>query len=112
MRWQGRRESDNVEDRRGQSSGLGGGGGFRPPIGGKGGIVLVVVVLVAGYYGIDLSPLLSGGDVTGQSQQQSAKSVRRTMSWPSLLRWCWRQPKITGKKCSSAWAKPINRPSW
>ncbi|WP_176462155.1 neutral zinc metallopeptidase, partial [Serratia marcescens] len=27
MRWQGRRESDNVEDRRGQSSGLGGGGG-------------------------------------------------------------------------------------
>lgn len=33
MRWQGRRESDNVEDRRGNSSG--GGGGFRPPIGGK-----------------------------------------------------------------------------
>ncbi|MFI8416523.1 KPN_02809 family neutral zinc metallopeptidase [Serratia sp. NPDC078593] len=69
MRWQGRRESDNVEDRRGQSSG--GGGGFRPPIRGKGGIVLIVVVLVAGYYGIDLSPLLSGGDVS-TSQQQSA----------------------------------------
>ena len=30
MRWQGRRESDNVEDRRGQSgSPFGGGGGFR-----------------------------------------------------------------------------------
>ncbi|WP_204277402.1 neutral zinc metallopeptidase, partial [Escherichia coli] len=37
MRWQGRRESDNVEDRRGQSSGLGGGGGgFRAPVRGKG----------------------------------------------------------------------------
>lgn len=71
MRWQGRRESDNVEDRRGQSSGQGG-GGFRPPIRGKGGIVLLVVVLVAGYYGIDLSPLLTGGDVTPQTQQQSA----------------------------------------
>lgn len=30
MRWQGRRESDNVEDRRGDSSG--GGGGFRPGV--------------------------------------------------------------------------------
>ncbi|MDT8183380.1 neutral zinc metallopeptidase [Klebsiella pneumoniae] len=39
MRWQGRRESDNVEDRRGQSGspfGGGGGGGFRLPSG-KGG---------------------------------------------------------------------------
>jgi uncharacterized protein len=72
MRWQGRRESDNVEDRRGQSSGLGGGGGgFRVPRG-KGGIAILVVVLVAGYYGIDLSPLLNGGDVSPQTQQQSA----------------------------------------
>ncbi|PYB33126.1 neutral zinc metallopeptidase, partial [Serratia marcescens] len=73
MRWQGRRESDNVEDRRGQSSGLGGGGGgFRVPVRGKGGIVILVVVLVAGYYGIDLSPLLNGGNVAPQGQQQSA----------------------------------------
>lgn len=73
MRWQGRRESDNVEDRRGQSSGLGcGGGGFRVPVRGKGGIVILVVVLVAGYYGIDLSPLLNGGSVAPQGQQQSA----------------------------------------
>ena len=32
MRWQGRRESDNVEDRRSQSgSPMGGGGGFVSP---------------------------------------------------------------------------------
>ncbi|MCV5978689.1 neutral zinc metallopeptidase, partial [Escherichia coli] len=46
MRWQGRRESDNVEDRRGQSGspfGGGGGGGFRLPRG-KGGIVLLIIV--------------------------------------------------------------------
>lgn len=48
MRWQGRRESDNVEDRRGQSSDLGAGGGFRVPVGGKGGIAILAVVLVAG----------------------------------------------------------------
>lgn len=53
MRWQDRRESNNVEDRRQQ----GGGGGL--PIGGKGRLILLVVVMVAGYYGVDLSPLLN-----------------------------------------------------
>ncbi len=73
MRWQGRRESDNVEDRRNNSSGpsFGGGGGFRLP-GGKGGIVLLIVVVVAGYYGVDLTGLISGGQpVTQQSSQRS-----------------------------------------
>ncbi|WP_324043651.1 KPN_02809 family neutral zinc metallopeptidase [Aeromonas dhakensis] len=53
MRWQDRRESNNVEDRRQQ----GDGGGI--PIGGKGRLILLVVVMVAGYYGVDLSPLLN-----------------------------------------------------
>ncbi|MGK3143285.1 KPN_02809 family neutral zinc metallopeptidase [Pantoea sp. C2G6] len=71
MRWQGRRESDNVEDRRDQSSGFGGGGRqIRLPRG-KGGIVLLIVVAVAGYYGYDLTGLLTGGDVAPTSQQQS-----------------------------------------
>ncbi|MFE0585271.1 KPN_02809 family neutral zinc metallopeptidase [Pantoea vagans] len=70
MRWQGRRESDNVEDRRDQSSGLGGGGRqIRLPRG-KGGIVLLIVVAVAGYYGYNLTGLLTGGDVAPTSQQQ------------------------------------------
>ncbi|MDH2066639.1 neutral zinc metallopeptidase [Pantoea sp. GD03673] len=70
MRWQGRRESDNVEDRRDQSSGFGGGGRqIRLPRG-KGGIVLLIVVAVAGYYGYDLTGLLTGGEVAPTSQQQ------------------------------------------
>ena len=73
MRWQGRRESDNVEDRR-NSSGGGpsmGGPGFRLPSG-KGGIILLIVVLVAGYYGVDLTGLMTGQPV---SQQQSSRSI-------------------------------------
>ena len=73
MRWQGRRESDNVEDRRGDSTGSSGGlggGGFRVPRG-KGGLILLVVVLVAGYYGVDLTPLLNGEAPVGQTQTQS-----------------------------------------
>ncbi len=69
MRWQGRRESDNVEDRRGQSGspfGGGGGGGFRLPSG-KGGIVLLIIVLVAGYYGVDLT-----GDVGKRTDAAAA----------------------------------------
>jgi predicted metalloprotease len=72
MRWQGRRESDNVEDRR-NSSGGGPlwGPGFRLPSG-KGGIILLIVVLVAGYYGVDLTGLMTGQPV---SQQQSSRSI-------------------------------------
>ncbi|MBK5145005.1 neutral zinc metallopeptidase [Budviciaceae bacterium BWR-B9] len=73
MRWQGRRESDNVEDRRSESGGFSrgmGGGGMRVPRG-KGGLVLLVVVLVAGYYGVDLTPLLNGGDVQPTQQSQA-----------------------------------------
>ncbi|WP_275555107.1 neutral zinc metallopeptidase [Mixta sp. Marseille-Q2659] len=69
MRWQGRRESDNVEDRRNQSPTVGG-GRMRIPRG-KGGIILLVVVMIAGYYGYDLTPLLTGGEpVTQQSRSQ------------------------------------------
>ena len=61
MRWQQRNGSDNVEDRRGQGGGFGGFGGFGGgfPIRGKGGILIIIVVMVAGYYGIDLTTLLS-----------------------------------------------------
>ncbi|MEQ6437586.1 neutral zinc metallopeptidase [Comamonas sp. w2-DMI] len=72
MRWEGNRESDNVEDRRGE----GGGGGF--PIGGRGiGIGTVVLALIGwGVFGIN--PLttigvLSGG---GAPQVQQAPAHR------------------------------------
>ncbi|CNF62125.1 ypfj protein%2C zinc metalloprotease superfamily [Yersinia enterocolitica] len=36
----------------------------------KGGGVILIVVLVAGYYGVDLTPLLNGGDPLSQTQTQ------------------------------------------
>jgi predicted metalloprotease len=74
MRWQGRRESDNVEARRGMGGGIGGGfggypgGGFRVPVGRGGlGIGGVVVLLVVGWLlGINPMDLLSG-DTSGGS---------------------------------------------
>ncbi|WP_310608488.1 KPN_02809 family neutral zinc metallopeptidase [Buttiauxella brennerae] len=75
MRWQGRRESDNVDDRRNNASGPsfgGGGGGFRLP-GGKGGIIILIVVVVASYYGVDLTSMLGGQPVP--QQQSSQRSI-------------------------------------
>lgn len=76
MRWQGRRESDNVEDRRyddggyddGTGGGFGmpfpGGGGFQIPIGQGGGISIIgllVIVGIALLLGVDPRVILSGG---------------------------------------------------
>ena len=55
MRWQGRRESSNVEDRRSSGGGFGGG---RPT-----GILGLIIILVGAYYGVDLSGLVGEVDV-------------------------------------------------
>ena len=60
MRWQGRRESSNVEDRRSSGGGFGGG---KPT-----GILGLIIILVGAYYGVDLSGLVGGvGVETTQS---------------------------------------------
>jgi len=100
MRWEGDRQSDNVEDRRGD--GGGGGGGFG--IGGRSiGIGTLVIALVGGYF-LGISPatilgLLSGGAPPQQaSQPRSAPAndretqfVRTTLAytedaWAQLFR--------------------------
>lgn len=57
MRWQGRRGSRNIEDRRGRRSR----GGRVGMTGGVGGLGLIAVVLIGWYFGIDVSPFLQGG---------------------------------------------------
>jgi predicted metalloprotease len=64
MKWEGNRESDNVEDRRGE--GHGGGGGGSPIFGGRSiGIGTIVIALLGGWiFGINpltILGLLSGG---------------------------------------------------
>ena len=53
MQWRGRRGSGNIQDRRG------GGGLIRPA--GVGGVGLLAVVLIGMFFGVDLTPLLTGG---------------------------------------------------
>ncbi|RZL11808.1 MAG: metalloprotease [Rubrivivax sp.] len=79
MRWQGRRESDNVEDGRDEGGGRGFGGGGGLPIGGRGlGIGTIAVALVASYFlGINPLTVLSmlsggGGSLSPATQQRQA----------------------------------------
>lgn len=75
MRWQDLEESSSVEDRRGMG-GMGRSGGFRTrggiPLRGKTGLAVVIVVLVAGYYGIDLTPLITGEPFPIETQPSSS----------------------------------------
>ncbi|PWC40900.1 neutral zinc metallopeptidase [Azospirillum sp. TSO35-2] len=71
MRWQGGRESENVEDRRG-GGGLGGGfggpgGGFRIGRGGLGVGGAILLLVVSMVLGVDPTVLLNGGDPTAES---------------------------------------------
>lgn len=73
MRWQGGRESGNVEDRRGAGGGLGG-GGLRLGAGGLGVGGVIVVVVVSLFLGIDPMVLLNGGAPTEVAREDTARS--------------------------------------
>jgi len=63
MKWQGRRESRNIEDRRGRSK--------TRAAGGIGGVGLVAVLVVGYFLGIDVTPLLQsrgGGQMVASSE--------------------------------------------
>src|SRR3954451_695619 len=76
MRFDDLPQSDNIEDRRGDSGG--GGGGFGLPIGGGGlGIGTIIILGIVGYaLGIDPRVLIGGAEMIGggSGQQQSQPS--------------------------------------
>jgi predicted metalloprotease len=89
MKWRGREQSSNIEDRRGQSTGglggLGGspfgrGGGIRIPTGGgsRGGIgsligIVVVLGIIWAVTGTNPIDILSGGSSSGSSASSSSQ---------------------------------------
>ncbi len=93
MDWKGRRQSDNIEDRRGASPGPGGlgrdpfgRGGFRIPSGGgmrraSGGgigtiILLVVIFFILKAMGIDMLQVLEQGGISGPGYEQTDTRVQ------------------------------------
>jgi predicted metalloprotease len=63
MRWQGRRTSRNIQDRRGQRV-----GGRTASVGGLGAVLLIVLGLV---FGVDVTPFLGGGGQIASAPPQA-----------------------------------------
>ena len=83
MRWDDFRQSDNIEDRRGD--GGGGGGGIGLPIGGGGlGIGTIIVLGILGYaLGIDPRILISGAEMAGGTRSNYAEQQAPRTSRPT-----------------------------
>jgi predicted metalloprotease len=84
MRWQGRRGSRNIEDRRGRRSG----GGVSKGAGGLGIGGLLFVLVIGWVFGIDVSPLLSGGGSSGavtQSARAPSASEQQEAQFVSVV---------------------------
>ncbi|UJW79341.1 KPN_02809 family neutral zinc metallopeptidase [Hydrogenophaga sp. SL48] len=85
MKWENNRQSDNVEDRRNGSGGLGGmlggGGGGQRRVGGRGiGLGTIVIALLAGWiFGINPMTILGflggGGGLTPETTQSAPATV-------------------------------------
>lgn len=67
MRWDGERESENVEDRRGEDPGDGGGGGGFPTGGMAmgGGVGVIALILISAFLGVDPGVILNQGPPGG-----------------------------------------------
>ncbi|EAU43174.1 hypothetical protein FP2506_10031 [Fulvimarina pelagi HTCC2506] len=80
MRWRGRRQSSNIEDRRGRSGGFsrGGlrpGGGLRLPVKSGGGLVTLLIVGAIAWFVFGINPIaLFGGDIGGQGSYQTSQT--------------------------------------
>ncbi len=73
MEWRGRRESSNIEDRRGSGGGGLGGGGMRIPIRAGGGGIGLIILLGILWIGFGINPLsVIGMDDGGPQTQQTA----------------------------------------
>lgn len=84
MRLENEKESRNVEDRRGHSSGYG--SGRRVPVGKKGGLLGFIILLVGAYYGVDLSGVVGLGSSSEPYQQSSSISNQEEAELNTLSR--------------------------
>ena len=104
MRWQDLEESQNVEDRRGARMG----GGFprytrgpRIPLRGKTGLAVIAIVVIAGFYGIDLTPLITGAPMQIPQTQTQTTPYQGTAQEQELAKFS----KVALKTTEEVWTE-------
>ncbi|NBM68697.1 KPN_02809 family neutral zinc metallopeptidase [Proteus sp. G2663] len=90
MRWNDRRRSDNVEDRRGQSSSSSGGGNL--PLGlialllrTKYGFVIIIVLVIASFMGFDFNTLTGSNNQASQRNEQQTALYNEAADFSSVI---------------------------
>jgi len=111
MKLDGRRESENVDDRRRISGGTAAGMGI-------GGIIMAIAIA---YFtnGGDLGSAISQGVGQAMQQSQNVETVDTEREFTEEEQ-NWRLsplrsspvPRMYGRRCSRAWARPIRLPRW
>ncbi|MEN8179667.1 MAG: neutral zinc metallopeptidase [Pseudomonadota bacterium] len=97
MRWQGKRQSNNIEDRRGMRGpslgGFGGGGGIfnlLPMVfrlfGLKGGVIAILGIGAYGLLSGNLSSMLGGADIQGDSASQPNQKIEQSAEEQELVK--------------------------
>lgn len=104
MRWQDLEESQNVEDRRGARMG----GGFprytrspRIPLRGKTGLAVIAIVVISGFYGIDLTPLITGAPMQIPQTQTQTTPYQGTAQEQELAKFS----KVALKTTEEVWTE-------
>ena len=90
MRWNDRRRSNNVEDRRGQPSSASGGGNL--PLGlialllrTKYGFVIIIVLVIASFMGFDFNTLTGGNNQAPQRNEQQTALYNEAADFSSVI---------------------------
>jgi predicted metalloprotease len=115
MKWEDFRQSDNIDDRRGDGGGgFGGGGGLN--FGGGGGLgigTIIVLGLISWAVGVDPRILITGAEMVSggrapQTQQYVEQPRSRSAACASAMVWV---PKWKMLAASTALAWPFTTPS-
>lgn len=85
MKWQGRRRSSNVEDRRGSSGSGGGGRGLVFGGGGLGLIIIIVLSLLGGGNLGDVLGNITGGDLSPQTEYVETEQDKQLMEFVEVV---------------------------
>lgn len=94
MRIDGRNGSHNIEDRRGQSGGLGNGKST--------GLIGIIVLLVGAYYGVDLSGLV--GNTTQFSQPTQQQSIQQDQVYSIQEQQLEKLSSVVLKETENVWS--------
>ena len=105
MKLNGRRESTNVDDRRGMSAAKMGGLGI-------GGVIIALLMTFLSKGSLDLSDIVSNVGMMNVTEQAEGNLLPKNRNWLSFRSRFWQEQKMFGLRSSRNWVVPTSLPRW